>query len=57
MSQLRLGRNPDGTRKVVVIDTGAVARITHTRGSITGGIALVPSVPKSQRDYPKVETK
>lgn len=58
MSQLRLGRNPDGTRKVVVIDEGTTARITGTRYGIRGGYGnpVTVMVPKSTRDYPKTET-
>jgi hypothetical protein len=40
MSQLRLGRLPDGTRNVVIQEP-AVGRITHARGAIVGGFQVV----------------
>lgn len=37
MSALRLGRLPDGTRDVRIIDTGATGRISFTRYGLRGG--------------------
>lgn len=40
MSALRLGRLPDGTRDIRIVDTGAVARITHTRYAVKGELVV-----------------
>lgn len=58
MSALRLGRLPDGTRDIRIIDDGAVGRVTHSRLGIRGGNEPVtPKGPAVDRTHKRTEVK
>ena len=56
MSALRLGRLPDGTRDIRILEP-AVGRITHTRGALFVGSPIVTETERDRQRRAERESK
>ena len=56
MSALRLGRLPDGTREVRILEP-ACGRITHTRGALLRGTTIVTETERDRQNRVSRESK